>query len=292
MKTPDKPQKIRFSVVIPCYNGAAGIRRQIESILDLGTEHIGEIIVADNCSTDSTREIVSALAAENPRVRYIEAFRGQGINFGRNDGVRASKFEHVLLCDADDSVFPEWDIHHASAFRAGATLVGGTLVATLPSGEILRTIDYLYDGLWDGMPWPGGANCGFTRAIFDEIGGFDESYRGGGDDTDFFWRALLRGSKITFVPEAKIAYFERESSKEVFRQRMGYGFSEVKLFNNFRMLGMPRQHIFRAPIGVFAGVLGCAFSTPSSKRRYVAAARLGRNWGRIKGSWHFRHWYF
>ena len=49
-----------LSYIIPAYNAAPYIDRCIDSILALLIKNVYEIIVIDDCSTDSTREIVNS----------------------------------------------------------------------------------------------------------------------------------------------------------------------------------------------------------------------------------------
>ena len=47
-----------------------------------------------------------------------------------------------------------------------------------------------------------GQNFGISRALYEEVGGFDESFiRYGGEDTEFAWRAQVRGALL--VPERR-----------------------------------------------------------------------------------------
>jgi glycosyltransferase involved in cell wall biosynthesis len=62
----DRP---RVSVGLPVYNGARFLRGAFDSVLAQDVEGL-EVIVCDNASTDSTREICLEYAARDPRIRY------------------------------------------------------------------------------------------------------------------------------------------------------------------------------------------------------------------------------
>ena len=280
----------KISVVIPCFNGEGTLKRQLDALSAQKPSALVEILVADNLSTDGTAQVIEEAMRTDPRVRRVEADHGQGINYARNAGVRAATGSFILLCDADDEVGRDWVECYLPAIEGGAALVGGSLVHVDSRGTDFGTTVEPYSHLWD-HPWPAGANCGFSRAVFDQVGGFDESFRGGGDETDFFWRAQLLGCRLEFVPEARVRYYQRSSSRAVMRQFMAYGRSEAKLYRKFRSQGMPRSSLVRAPIAAISAIVGLVISggSVSSKTKY--AARLGRNIGRIQGSVRERVWY-
>lgn len=63
--------------VIAAYNSAETIFPAIESALAQKSVSL-EIIVVDDCSTDTTRDVVSAIAQSDPRVRLIALESNQG----------------------------------------------------------------------------------------------------------------------------------------------------------------------------------------------------------------------
>ena len=114
----DKPE---ISIVFPCLNErdtvAASVREALRALEENGID--GEVIVADNGSTDGSQEIARAEGArviEVPEKGYGSALRG---------GIRAARGDYVLMADCDGS----YDVGHLPRFleklRAGADLVMG-----------------------------------------------------------------------------------------------------------------------------------------------------------------------
>ncbi|MBW3197571.1 glycosyltransferase family 2 protein [Marinobacter nauticus] len=97
----------RVSVVMPAYNASAFIAETIQSVLGQSVED-WELIVVDDCSTDSTREVVTALSNEDSRIRLIALDKNFGGPAGpRNVGVKAARAELVAFLDSDDIWHPE-----------------------------------------------------------------------------------------------------------------------------------------------------------------------------------------
>jgi glycosyltransferase involved in cell wall biosynthesis len=274
----------RISVVIPCFNGGRTLGRQIEAILGQASDRLAEIIVADNGSTDDSAQVVSRYATKDCRVSYVRAFERSGINHARNQGVRASSGDLILLCDADDIVSPGWLLAYDRAYRLGGSLLGGPLRYVSEAGEYLFERNELFS-YFGPLPWPAGANCGFARAVYDRLGGFDESFRGGGDETEFFWRGQIEGGILTFVEEAWIDYVQRAALRATFRQRFNYGRSEVKLFRKFGPEWMKRPSWVRATVGLLSSVPLVPVAICSGSRSQALAQRMGRNAGRLAELW-------
>lgn len=275
-----------FSVVIPCLNGEATIARQLRSISAIKSPSLLEVIVADNGSTDGTASIVREHRSRDGRIRLVDASATRGINAARNAGVRASNAEFVLFVDADDEVQPEWFASMEAVVDESVDLVGGGVDRTLPSGTIVSAERQLYEMIWS-VPWPIGANCGARRSVIESQGYFDESLRGGGDETEFFWRAQLAGHKLTLAADAVVTYYLRDSTRGTWRQHMAYGRSHAALFARFRGHGLPRASTTRAALTVAVCVIGLAL--PTTRRRSLE--RVAMHVGRVRGSLHWRAWY-
>jgi dolichol-phosphate mannosyltransferase len=90
------------SVILPTYNERETIEPLIRDILGR-SDPASEIIVVDDDSPDGTWEIVSRLAAENPRVRLIRRRETRGLTLSLREGIEAARGEFVIWMDADFS---------------------------------------------------------------------------------------------------------------------------------------------------------------------------------------------
>lgn len=89
-----------MSVIIPVYNAAQYIQQCIDSILKQ-TYSDFELILVDDGSTDSSREICKRCEKQDDRVKYIYKENG-GVSSARNEGIRLAKGTYVAFVDSDD----------------------------------------------------------------------------------------------------------------------------------------------------------------------------------------------
>lgn len=90
-----------ISVIIPVYNAESYISRSIDSISSQDYRNI-EIIIIDDGSTDSTKEIVTAMS--DNRIRYYYQINA-GVSAARNYGISVAKGDYIIFADADDTYF-------------------------------------------------------------------------------------------------------------------------------------------------------------------------------------------
>jgi len=100
--------KIRkVSIVIPVFNEEEAIEGDLNTIFETmdRSQWEYEVIVVNDCSTDSTPEIVKRFE----RVKLIEHNQRRGAGFARNTGIKAAAGEVVVVTDGDGT-YPNEDI--------------------------------------------------------------------------------------------------------------------------------------------------------------------------------------
>ncbi|MBW8172876.1 glycosyltransferase family 2 protein [Ornithinimicrobium sp. Arc0846-15] len=98
-----------ISVVITAHNAMNTIGKQLAALDDQVADAGGEIVVANNRSTDDTVAVVQ-VRGERGRasVRVVTASGRMGISHGRNQGALASFGAALAFVDADDEVQSGW----------------------------------------------------------------------------------------------------------------------------------------------------------------------------------------
>jgi GT2 family glycosyltransferase len=169
--------------------------------------------------------------------------------------------DRIAFCDADDVVGAGWVRAMTDALGEHAH-VGGPLeyhrlnprwaVAGrrfLPQEDGLRSIP-------GGPPWPYAlsANLGVRRDVHDRIGGFDETLRVAGEDTDYGWRLARAGVPAQWVPDAVVHYRLRTRLRDLYRQGWSHNFPAVALYERYRDV-WPQQPRVLGPGGRAARAL-------------------------------------
>lgn len=96
------------SIVLPVYNGESFLRQSVESVLNQSYENL-ELIIVNDCSTDSTEKIVQEYLKKDARVRYVKNVQNMKLPQSLNIG-----FEHAsgkyLTWTSDDNIFDKYAI--------------------------------------------------------------------------------------------------------------------------------------------------------------------------------------
>jgi GT2 family glycosyltransferase len=281
-----------LSVVLPCFNGADHLREQLDALAAQDWTLPFEVIVADNGSSDGSRDLALAYR-DRIAVRVVDASDRQGRHHACNVGARAARAASIVFVDADDVVAPNYLSAMAAALRDHSVVAARLDHKSLDAewmdgvGSAVQT-----KGLQDAFAFlPHGAGCslGFQRAVFERIGGFREhaTYC---EDVDISWRAQLAGYAIAFVPDALVHYRSRTNVKEMYQQHRKYGRAQAILYRDFRASGMPR----RSAAAVRADWSMIVKSLPRLRSHAQTARwarRAGRCIGRLEGSARLRVWY-
>lgn len=244
---------MKLSVVIVTWNSAADIRNCLNSIACTSDF---EIIVVDNASTDSSRELLRdydglTLILNDHNLGYARAC---------NQGIRRSQGEYVLLLNPDTQLEPSaidimlefLDAHP----RVGA--VAPRLLNVDGSTQLsIRSLPTAGSCLWEltGLPrffprcqaigrwrlrWfdydrsaeveqPMASCLLIRRPVLEDLAGFDERFPMFYNDVDLAARMRKAGWKTVYLPQARV------------RHRLGASTSQVKA----KMIWQNHRSLFR-----------------------------------------------
>jgi glycosyltransferase involved in cell wall biosynthesis len=239
-----------LSVVIPCLNEAESIeivvRKAIETMATAGIE--GEVVVADNGSTDRSAELAKEAGARivsEPRRGYGSAYRA---------GFAAARGTYVLMGDADDS----YDFGEIPRFleplREGADMVIGNRMTGIRPGAMPWLHRYVGNPVLTGVldlffrAGVSDAHCGMRAFRRDLLPQLDLRTTG----MEFASEWVIRASKLGLdVREVPIAYHPRRGQSKL------ASFSDGWRHLRFLLLHSPTW-LFLLPgaLLALAGVLG------------------------------------
>lgn len=97
----DKYYNNRVSVIIPLYNAENWIEESILSVEKQKYPDI-EIVVVDDCSTDSSPAVVKRLQKNIPYLKYFRLDQNSGVAIARNKAIEISNGRYIAFLDSDD----------------------------------------------------------------------------------------------------------------------------------------------------------------------------------------------
>ncbi|MFD9440675.1 glycosyltransferase [Streptomyces sp. NPDC060006] len=228
------------SVVIPVRDGALTLPAQLRALASQTYTAPWEVLVVDNGSTDSTREVAEKARPDLPGLRIVDAHERPGESYARNRGIAAARGDFIAFCDADDVADPGW-LAALAAAAPDTDLIGGSLDSSVLSPMYADEQPAPMTEQTDFLPFARGANCAAWTDVLTTIGGWDESFRGGGEDMDLSWRAHLCGYRVGYAHDARMHYRLRAELSGLARQKWNYGRSGARLYAAYRHAGFERR---------------------------------------------------
>ena len=296
-------QEFGVSVIIPCYNGAATIGRQLQALAAQEDAPLFEVIVVLNGCTDDSEGVVRRFAEANPAlpVRVEESEKGRCL--ARNHGVAVAASDVVAFCDADDEVFPDWLHHLADRTRELHGIVGGSVVhkyvnppavlaaygIDLDEPDPALSPDLPLDDLSGLREAPEG-NFAMWRADYLAVGGMDASFDGGLEGTDLCLRSQKQGIPVNTCRKARIHYWLRATPRASFTQQRALARTKLLFFVRHRHhLPGINASLRVSLVGVAHGLLSfprAVMSSPAARQR--ALHELGGHLGSLEGHFLYR----
>lgn len=275
-----------ISVIIPAFNAQETLSYQLQAVADQEFDGTLEVIVADNLSTDRTRDIAQSFLKRFSDLKVVDASRGQGASHARNAGAAQATSDHLAFCDADDLVAPGWLNALSRALDSSDFVTGSIDHDSLNVGSGLTHWRSHVEGLpvaLHFLPYALSGNMGVSKAAFEEVGGFPEDMRSVGEDVAFSWQMQLAGYDLSFEPAAVVAYRHRHSLTDLWNQHVAFGIADVTLYKRFRDEGVPKPR-FRSVLASYLRLLRKLPWFLRRDRRPSAVRSWAKRWGRLRGS--------
>ncbi|KAB8030663.1 glycosyltransferase family 2 protein [Fluviispira multicolorata] len=92
---------ILISVIMPVYNSEKFLKKAIDSVLNQSYKNF-ELIIINDCSPDSSDEIIKNIAYNEERIRYIKLDKNVGPGKARNIGIEKAIGRYISFLDSDD----------------------------------------------------------------------------------------------------------------------------------------------------------------------------------------------
>ena len=129
---PGRAEAVDISVVVCTYNGGAGLRALMDSVLgqETGGAFTYELLVVDNNSRDQTPVIAEEYARSHPGVVRVSREAQQGKSYALNTGVRLARGEYCFILDQDERLVDGYlrELHRTLRGHPDAAFVGGRVL--------------------------------------------------------------------------------------------------------------------------------------------------------------------
>lgn len=231
---PVPKQTFKVTIGMPVYNVADYIHASLTSALNQDIDDI-EILVIDDCGTDSSIEIVQQLQATHSKGRCIRIIRhdgNKGVAEARNTIIREAQGKYIFFLDSDDLITPiAISTLYKSAETEGSELTyGSTIVREMDGKEYPYFVlphlslsgkyalaNYIYGNLRQNIPyhvW----NILFLTSFVRSHGFLFPPFRTG-EDVLFNELVQPKVTKAMLLPDITYQYVKRPNSLMKFQTR-------------------------------------------------------------------------
>lgn len=203
---------MKISFVIPVHNCAEFAHPAIDSCLAQSYRDI-EIVVVDDCSTDSFPDYVAWAQKQDwaSRVRFIRNEKNLGRSASRNIGNAAATGDIISVLDADDLATPRRAELTIAKFKAGAVFVHG---AAHRMDAVGRDLGMMETDVFNRDNAVGRLSAGIVHSTVAYSADLAKRYpyqdgepnRLGVDDFTLFMSMAFDGVKFEYIPSPLAAY--------------------------------------------------------------------------------------
>ena len=219
------------AVIILNWNGAALLRRYLPTVLEGTNGEIADVIVADNGSSDNSREV---LEQEFPQVKTLLLDKNYGFAGGYNKAIElATDYRYTVLLNSDVRTPAGWleplyqyleenpsvgavqpkllhDRNDGKRMFEYAGAAGGFIDKhgyPYCRGRVFEAVEDdhgQYDGKDIDIFWATGACLMVRTELYKRVGGLDEDFFAHMEEIDLCWRIHLSDNDVRIVTASEV----------------------------------------------------------------------------------------
>lgn len=224
---------MKFSVIIPVYNRREEVASLLESLAAQTVKNF-ECIVVDDGSTDPCQ---TECAPHSAFVRYFWK-ENEGRSPARNYGMERAEGDYFVFFDSDCVIPPTYFETLANELATHPTdCYGGPDAAHSSFTPLQKAINFAMTSLLTTGGIRGGKvqlekfkprtfNMGFSREVYNRVGGFREMFS---EDIDMSMRISNAGFNIALLRQCSVYHRRRMSWRKFARQVYVFGMSRITL---------------------------------------------------------------
>lgn len=224
-----------FSVIVPVYNRIDEVDDLLKS-LSAQTCKDFEVVIVEDGSTMPCKDVVDKYA-QAITIQYFHK-SNEGRSIARNYGMEHARGEYFVFFDSD-CVIPEkyFEVLSARLKENFTDCFGGPDAAHDSFTDVQKAINYSMTSFLTTGGIRGGKvkldkfvprsfNMGYSRKVWEKIGGFREMFS---EDIDMSTRVRQAGFSIQLIRDAYVYHKRRTSLKLFSRQIYVFGMSRITL---------------------------------------------------------------
>jgi len=262
--------KLKVTIGVCVRNCEDTIARTIKSVMHQTYPHeLMEIIFVDDGSEDRTLSIIKKHVKKMDIKAKVFHTTWRGLGAARNTVVKNASGEYIIWVDGDEELerkFVEKQVKFLEANPKIGITVG---IFYLPKQNVIAKLEMLpfvinritriNEKRFLKLPGTGGA--AFRIQAIKQVGGFDETLKGAGEDIEIAYRIRKAGWLIG-VTDAR--YYERRGNvktlRELWNKYLWYGYGNYKVYVKHKGVIEPAKMTPLA--GIIAGALYAAKAYP------------------------------
>lgn len=226
----------RFSIIVPVYNRRDEIEDLCRSLEAQSCKNF-ELIVVEDGSSDPCGDIIESYAKRGLNAKYFFK-ENEGRSIARNHGMERAEGDYLIFFDSDCVIPPAYfETLAAELDKKPVDCFGGPDAAHDSFSDTQKAINYTMTSFLTTGGIRGGKvqlekfvprtfNMGFSRKVYDKVGGFREMFS---EDIDMSTRIGQAGFSIGLIRPAYVWHKRRVDFKKFCRQVYVFGMSRITL---------------------------------------------------------------
>lgn len=221
-------------MIVPVYNRIDEVRDLLESLSRQTLKNF-EVVIVEDGSTEPCGDAVKEFGDVDARYFYKE---NEGRSIARNYGLERARGDYFIFFDSDCVIPPDYfatltrelDAHPTDCF-GGPDAAHDSFTTTQKAINFAMTSFLTTGGIRGGKVSlekfvPRTFNMGYSRAVYERVGGFREMFS---EDIDMSTRVREAGFSIALIRPAFVYHKRRGNLRKFMRQVYVFGMSRITL---------------------------------------------------------------